>query len=96
MLSLGNAFNDQELRDFDQRVRERLDVSGPVDYVAEPKLDGLAVSLVYENGRLVRGATRATARPARTSPPTCAPLIPSRCACAAITRRPCWRCAARW
>ncbi|MBF5058433.1 NAD-dependent DNA ligase LigA [Alcanivorax sp. 521-1] len=58
MLSLGNAFNDQELRDFDQRVRERLDVSGPVDYVAEPKLDGLAVSLVYENGRLVRGATR--------------------------------------
>ena len=58
MLSLGNAFNDQELRDFDQRVRDRLDVSGPVDYVAEPKLDGLAVSLVYEQGRLVRGATR--------------------------------------
>ncbi len=58
MLSLGNAFNDEELRDFDQRVRERLDVSGSIDYVAEPKLDGLAVSLVYENGELVRGATR--------------------------------------
>lgn len=58
MLSLGNAFNDEELRDFDQRVRERLDVSGSINYVAEPKLDGLAVSLVYENGELVRGATR--------------------------------------
>ncbi|MCE7523562.1 NAD-dependent DNA ligase LigA [Alloalcanivorax xenomutans] len=58
MLSLGNAFNDEELRDFDQRVRERLDLSGSIDYVAEPKLDGLAVSLVYENGELVRGATR--------------------------------------
>ena len=58
MLSLGNAFDEQELRDFDQRVRERLDVDGPVAYVAEPKLDGLAVSLLYENGELVRGATR--------------------------------------
>ncbi len=58
MLSLGNAFDEQELRDFDQRVRERLDVRGPVSYVAEPKLDGLAVSLLYENGELVRGATR--------------------------------------
>ena len=58
MLSLGNAFDEQELRDFDQRVRERLDVEGPVAYVAEPKLDGLAVSLLYENGELVRAATR--------------------------------------
>ena len=58
MLSLGNAFDEQELRDFDQRVRERLDVDGPVAYVAEPKLDGLAVSLLYENGELVRAATR--------------------------------------
>ena len=58
MLSLGNAFDEQELRDFDQRVRERLDVDGPVAYVAEPKLDGLAVSLLYEHGELVRAATR--------------------------------------
>ncbi len=58
MLSLGNAFDEQELRDFDQRVRERLDVGGPVSYVAEPKLDGLAVSLLYENGELARAATR--------------------------------------
>src|SRR5690606_30317419 len=46
------------LADFDRRIRERLDLDGDVDYVAEPKLDGLAVSLVYENGQLVRGATR--------------------------------------
>lgn len=58
MLSLGNVFSNQELHDFDQRVRERLDVNGDIAYVAEPKLDGLAVSLLYKNGDLVRGATR--------------------------------------
>lgn len=57
MLSLGNAFSDQELEDFDRRVRERLDVQR-VDYTAEPKLDGVAISLLYEGGELVRGATR--------------------------------------
>jgi DNA ligase (NAD+) len=56
MLSLGNAFNDQDLRDFDRRVREG--VGDNVSYVAELKIDGLAVSLLYENGRFVRGATR--------------------------------------
>ena len=57
MLSLGNAFGEQELRDFDRRVRERLEV-GEVEYALEPKLDGLAASLVYRDGRLERGATR--------------------------------------
>jgi DNA ligase (NAD+) len=57
MLSLANAFGEQELTDFDRRVRERLNVD-EVDYTAETKLDGLAVSLRYENGTLVRGATR--------------------------------------
>ena len=57
MLSLDNAFSDEELADFDRRVRERLEVE-QVEYAAEPKLDGLAVSLLYENGVLVRGATR--------------------------------------
>jgi DNA ligase (NAD+) len=56
MLSLGNAFNDQDLRDFDRRVREG--VGDNVTYVAELKIDGLAVSLLYEDGRFVRGATR--------------------------------------
>jgi DNA ligase (NAD+) len=57
MLSLGNAFSDQEVLDFDRRVRDRLGVE-EVEYAAETKLDGLAVSLLYEEGRLVRGATR--------------------------------------
>ncbi|HOQ72347.1 MAG TPA: NAD-dependent DNA ligase LigA, partial [Smithellaceae bacterium] len=57
MLSLANAFGADEIKDFDSRVR-RLAKSERVDYVAEPKLDGLAVNLIYENGRFRRGATR--------------------------------------
>ncbi len=57
MLSLSNAFDEQAVTDFDRRVRERLGVE-EVDYLAEPKLDGLAVSLVYEHGVMVRAATR--------------------------------------
>ena len=57
MLSLGNAFGEEELRDFDRRVRERLEVE-EIEYALEPKLDGLAASIVYRDGRLVRGATR--------------------------------------
>jgi DNA ligase (NAD+) len=57
MLSLDNAFNEQDLKDFDRRVRERLECD-TVDYAAEPKLDGLAVSLLYRGGQLVQGATR--------------------------------------
>ncbi len=58
MLSLDNAFLDDEVRDFDRRVRERLGQDEPVEYVCEPKLDGLAVSLHYENGLLTQAATR--------------------------------------
>ncbi|MFT6913955.1 MAG: DNA ligase (NAD+) [Motiliproteus sp.] len=60
MLSLGNAFSDQDLLDFDRRVHERLNLPDdqPLDYGAEPKLDGIAVSLMYEAGVLVRSATR--------------------------------------
>ena len=57
MLSLDNAFDDEDVAAFDRRCRETLRVES-VDYVAEPKLDGLAVNLVYEQGRLIRGATR--------------------------------------
>ncbi|MFT5447390.1 MAG: DNA ligase (NAD+) [Gammaproteobacteria bacterium] len=57
MLSLGNAFSDEEFSEFDRRVRERLEV-GEVCYTAETKLDGLAVSIRYEDGVLVRAATR--------------------------------------
>ncbi|WP_286886980.1 NAD-dependent DNA ligase LigA [Aneurinibacillus sp. UBA3580] len=62
MLSLGNAFDEQDLRDFDRRVRQGLGVEGPVRYVCELKIDGLAVSLRYENGRFTRGATRGDGR----------------------------------
>jgi len=61
MLSLDNARNEEELRAFDQRVRKELAVDQP-RYVAEPKLDGLAVSLSYEHGALTRGATRGDGR----------------------------------
>ncbi|HSW15493.1 MAG TPA: NAD-dependent DNA ligase LigA [Solimonas sp.] len=57
MLSLNNCFSEEELRDFDRRVREGLG-RATVAYAAEPKLDGLAVSLIYEDGVFVRGATR--------------------------------------
>ncbi|MDP4552139.1 NAD-dependent DNA ligase LigA [Alkalihalobacillus macyae] len=56
MLSLGNAFGEDELKDFDRRVRERIGEN--FSYVCELKIDGLAVSLIYEDGVLVRGATR--------------------------------------
>ncbi len=58
MLSLDNAFSEIEVRDFDRRVRERVNRAEPIRYSAEPKLDGLAVSALYERGLLVRGATR--------------------------------------
>jgi len=57
MLSLANAFSEDELRDFDRRVRKLLD-RDDVTYVAEPKLDGLSIELVYRDGVLVRGSTR--------------------------------------
>ncbi|MEE8428645.1 MAG: NAD-dependent DNA ligase LigA, partial [Gammaproteobacteria bacterium] len=57
MLSLDNAFSDAELVEFDRRVRKRLGVER-VDYVAEPKLDGVAVNLLYKDGTLDRAATR--------------------------------------
>lgn len=58
MLSLGNVFSDGELLAFDKRIHDRLKSVGVIDYVAEPKLDGLAISLLYENGLYVRAATR--------------------------------------
>jgi len=62
MLSLANAFDEDEVRAFDRRIRERLSAeegSGfTLDYTGEAKIDGVAISLVYEDGKLVRGATR--------------------------------------
>lgn len=58
MLSLDNAFTDDDVVAFDRRVRERLEAEGKIAYACEPKFDGLAVSVTYERGLLVRGATR--------------------------------------
>ncbi len=58
MLSLDNAFSPAEVRDFDTRVKRQLGQLEPIEYVAEPKIDGLAVELVYDEGLLVQGSTR--------------------------------------
>jgi len=58
MLSLDNVFNEIELTDFNKRIQQRLEFEGDIVFAAEPKLDGLAASLLYENGILVRAGTR--------------------------------------
>ncbi|MEN6623338.1 MAG: NAD-dependent DNA ligase LigA [Smithella sp.] len=57
MLSLANAFSEEEIIDFDTRIKKLSDTN-KISYIVEPKLDGLAVNLLYENGRFTRGATR--------------------------------------
>lgn len=58
MLSLENAFSDEEVTEFDERVRKFLGINGAIAYTAEPKIDGLSLSLRYEAGKLVQAATR--------------------------------------
>ena len=58
MLSLDNAYDEEDLRAFDERVRKGLGLETSPAYVAELKIDGLSIALTYEDGRLVRGATR--------------------------------------
>ena len=58
MMSLANAMSEDELTAFDTRIKKGLDISQEIEYVIEPKLDGLAVELIYENGKFVNGSTR--------------------------------------
>ncbi|MCP4681598.1 MAG: NAD-dependent DNA ligase LigA [Desulfobacterales bacterium] len=58
MLSLGNAVTDQDIRDFDARVKRFLGDDSPFNYTVEPKIDGLAIELVYEDGKLIVASTR--------------------------------------
>lgn len=58
MLSIDNAFTDNEIHAFDKRIRERLKIDVPIEYCCEPKLDGLAISIRYRKGILVQAATR--------------------------------------
>jgi DNA ligase (NAD+) len=93
MLSLGNANSAEELTEFDARIRRMLHSDDPVEYVAEPKLDGIGIELVYENGELVVASTRgdgvrgedvtANVRTIRSVPlrlksPASGPAIPAR------------------
>ena len=58
MLSLDNVFNEEDLQAFSQRIQDRLKISDDIEFTAEPKLDGLAISLRYEDGELIYAATR--------------------------------------
>jgi DNA ligase (NAD+) len=58
MLSLDNAFTEEELQAFQKRIKDRLDTDKEIEFCCEPKMDGIAVSLTYESGLLIRGATR--------------------------------------
>ena len=83
MLSLGNARSAEELEAWEARIRnllKRFDIeAGEISYVTEPKIDGLAISLTYEDGVSSAGRPAATAGSARTSPRTCARSARSRC-----------------
>ena len=72
MLSLDNAFTADDVQAFDRRIHERLGVQGDLDYWAEPKLDGLAVTVIYRDGKLAQAATRGDGVRGRTSRLTCA------------------------
>ena len=58
MLSLNNAFSEEEIAQFDKRIRQNLHDTGDLFYTCEPKFDGLAVSLIYQNGKFIKGSTR--------------------------------------
>ena len=97
MLSLANARSEAELRSWVDRMRDHLAREGIDDpafeFVAEPKIDGLAISLVYEDGVLVRGATRGNGEVGEDVTQNLRTIRRSRCG--STTRRGCWRCAAR-
>jgi len=61
MLSLDNVFTKAELEEFDARIQRFLNTRSPIEYCTEPKVDGIAVELVYENGLFVQGSTAGTA-----------------------------------
>ncbi|MDY6854270.1 MAG: NAD-dependent DNA ligase LigA [Thermodesulfobacteriota bacterium] len=58
MLSLANVIDEQEVREFDQKIKKNLNTTNDIQYIAEPKIDGVAVELIYDRGRLVAGSSR--------------------------------------
>ena len=96
MLSLDNAFSEEEVRDFDRRVRERVGLERVVRYSAEPKLDGLAVSARYEAGVFVQGATRGDGETGEDVTQNLRTIKALPLKLRGHTHRACWRCAARY
>ena len=100
MLSLGNAFEAEDVEAFDRRVTDTLRGAGllgpaeEADYFCELKLDGLAISLRYEDGRLVQAATRGDGQTGEDVTSISARSRPFRCSSAAPRPR-CWKCAAK-
>ena len=96
MLSLNNALSEEEAAAFDRRVREGLGVE-EVEYAAEPKFDGLAISLSYADGQLAVGATRGDGYTGEdvTANLRTVRSIPLRLHASRAAAR-CWKCAARW
>lgn len=100
LYSLENAFNPEELEEWQERLLRVLGrapvpdsrTEGELEYVCELKIDGAALALTYIEGLLERGATRGTDRPERTSPPTCAPFVRFPCGWRQQIRLPFWRC----
>ena len=96
MGSLEKVTTDEALTKWADDVRKRLDTDEPVAYVIEPKIDGLAINLTYENGVLDARRDARRRHPGRgRDRRTCARSSRCRCACSATTRRRCSRCAAR-
>ncbi len=96
MLSLDNVFDEESFLAFNKRVQDRLKSTDPLIYCCELKLDGLAVSILYENACWCRRRPAATAPPARTLPLTCEPSAPSRSGCMAIIFPHAWKCAGKY
>ena len=96
MLSLDNAFSEEEVRDFDRRIRERLPMQKSIRYSAEPKLDGLAISAHYERGSFVQGATRGDGETGEDVTQNLRTIAACRCGCGARACRASSRSGARF
>lgn len=97
MLSLNNAFDENEVKAFDRRISEGL-TENPVEieYAVEPKFDGLAVTLRYENGILKTGATRGDGYTGKILRIICVRSKPSRYPCPRKKHPVCWKCAVKY
>lgn len=95
MLSLDNAFDEESYLAFDKRVKDRLKSSDDITFCCELKLDGLAVSLLYEDGELVRAATRGDGTTGENITANVRTIRAIRCVSAVTIFRRAWKCAVK-